>query len=983
MRRGVYTIPSGTGFLKHLAAGLMQMTGGDESALIAMRVLLPTRRAGRELRDAFLDMSQGKPLLLPRIQPIGDVDAEEVDLYLSGFSGTGHDIPPAISGLERKFLLSSLVRAKDQTMGMDAALSLAGDLASLIDTVHTEDLDFSGLKKIVPDDLSDHWKQTLEFLDIITDAWPQILAERGQIDPADRRNRLLKSLASLWRDYPPATPIIAAGSTGSIPAAGELLKVIANLPQGIVILPGLDLELEDDSWENITDTHPQATMKNVLQRMEITRADVRVWPESERKKSKRDAFLRALMRPAETFGTVNFEDIPPALDHLTIIEAANAREEAAVIALALREVLENPERTACFVTPDRTLARRVMTALHRWNIKVDDSAGGALATTAGATFLVSLIRVIEENFSPLSLLDFLKHDYQKVIQRDDLYTFERRILRGARPAPGLEGLRHRATLSAGSADAVHPIIDVLEHHFDPLIKIRNQESRLDQFCIALMQVAENFAGGKQVLWSHPESDALSGFISNVMGYADLVPAMTFDIFGDVFRELLTAEKYRADNEPHRRILILGQLESRLIYRDVMILGGLNEGVWPRDPGHDPWMSRPMRKKFGLPSPERSAGLAAHDFVEHVSAEKVILTRSLKADGTSTVPARWLQKFRTLLKAAGQENLWANGHQYLDWVRKLDDPAAPKPAAADVPAPCPPREFRPQTLSATTIEKWMKNPYRLYAEKILKLKRIDPVDADKVHAERGSFVHDVLLDFVRQYPHAELPENAKEIILEIAKERRDAMEHVALHWHYWWPRFERLIDWFVAEETKWRQEAMPWIQEETGQLQIYHDEKSGRHFTVTARADRIDRIKAGGVAVLDYKTGTPPALYKVKDGTAPQLPIESLILAKGGFRKEPVEPKTMRYWKLSGSYSLSGEVIDRSKTLAMDDVIAATEDGLSKLVEKFEDPSTPYIARSLSGKLYDDDMAYAHLARTSEWSSGGSDDEDDTGGALDE
>lgn len=972
-RQGLYTIPSGTGFLKYLARGLLEMSSGDQSALTQMRVLLPTRRAGRELRDAFLELSKGKPLLLPRLQPIGDVDAEEIELYLSGFGISGHDIPPAISNLERQFLLSDLVQRKDSSLGLDAALSLANDLARLIDTVHTENLDFSGLKNIVPSDLSDHWAQTLLFLEIVTAQWPKILEERGQIDPADRRNRLLKSLANLWRDHPPQTPIIAAGSTGSIPSAGELLKVVANLPQGCVVLPGLDLGLDVESWDSITDNHPQATMRNLLNRMNKTRDDVKCWPESEGTQSKRINLLRAMMRPIETFGVANDVVTDSALDKLKIIEAPSPREEAAAIALVLREVLEIPNKTACFVTPDRTLARRVMTALHRWNIEVDDSAGGALATTQGAIFFLAILGAFCGDFSPLAVLDVLKHDYQRQIPLSDVNEFERRVLRGPRPAAGFDGLLRRVEIKKAQFSNLDKTLLMMQDIFAPFLSLGEGPHKVDVLCQAMIEVAEGFAD-KDFLWGRAESDALSRFIANVMGYANLVPALSFDMFASVFRELLTSEKYRADNEPHRRILILGQLESRLIHRDVMILGGLNEESWPRDAGHDPWMSRPMRRNFGLPSVERGVGLAAHDFAEHMSAAEVFITRSIKDEGTATVPARWLQKFRTLLKAAGKEEMWMGGSHYLSWVKSMDYPDhQSKPLTASIPAPCPPQSARPVILSATWIEKWMKNPYRVYAEKILKLKMLDPIDADKTHADRGSFVHDVLLDFVRAYPHA-MPPHAKEMIIDIARQKLNELEDVSLQWHYWWPRFERLVDWFVNEEANWRKDALPWIQEETGQLEIYRHEKSGRHFTVTAKADRIDRLKTGGCAVLDYKTGTPPEAYRIRNGTAPQLPIEALILSKGGYKSQPEPTHVMAYWKLSGSYSGAGKV--QPIKSEMEDVIAATELGLSNLVEKFEDPQTPYIARPSMGRLYDDERAYAHLARTSEWSSGESEGDDD-------
>ena len=953
------------------------MSGGDQSALTQMRVLLPTRRSGRELRDAFLGLSNGKPLLLPRLQPIGDVDAEEIELTLSGFGMAGHDIPPAISNLERQFLLSKLVQQKDPSLGLDAALSLANDLARLIDTVHTEDLNFSGLANIVPSDLSGHWQQTLQFLEIVTSLWPDILAERGQIDPADRRNRLLKSLAVLWREHPPQTPVIAAGSTGSIPSAGELLKVIVGLPKGCVILPGLDLELDDDSWDLMTDTHPQATMRNLLNRMEKTRKDVLVWGDSGHTKNPRAGLIRSVMRPSDTFGRIDKDINSSALSGFTVIEAAHAREEAAVIALKIRETLETPEKTACFVTPDRILARRVMTALHRWGVEVDDSAGGALATTSGAIFLLAILRVIEDRFAPLSLLDVLKHEYQRILSEDDISAFELYMMRGARPQAGIEGLKKRQILREDKDSSLAKTVATIENAFAPLLKIADGEHSLGEFCEAIIAVAETIAGHQEFLWSRPESDALSQFMAGVMGYSDLIPPLSLDIFGGVFRELMMGEKYRSEDSPHRRVLILGQLESRLIHRDVMILGGLNEGTWPRDPGYDPWMSRPMRRNFGLPSAERGTGLAAHDFVEHISSSEVMVTRSIKTDGTATVPARWLQKLSTVLKAIGREDDRNTGHNYLDWVRQMDvSTEHAKPLSETVPLPCPPQQARPQFLSATWIEKWMRNPYRVYAEKILKLKRLDSIDMDTTHAERGSFVHDVLLDFVRDYPHHEMPPNAKDIILDIAKAKLDELENVSVQWHYWWPRFERLVDWFVTEETKWRTEASPWIQEETGAYQIYKNEKTGRSFTVTAKADRIDRLKTGGCAVIDYKTGTPPPVYRIKDGTAPQLPIEGLILAKGGYKNQPDETHLMTYWKLSGSYAGMGQIIPVKSDAG--ELMAATEDGLSELIEKFEDPQTPYMARVIKGQMYDDDRAYAHLARMSEWSSGDADDDANEG-----
>ena len=982
LRHGLYTIPSGTGFLKRLAEGLLSMAthtateGHDDFVLSRMRVLLPTRRACRELRDAFLQLSGGKPLLLPHMQPIGDIDSEELDLTLTGFGIDTASIPPAISSLERKFLLAHLVQRKDPDLTLDAALSLTDDLARLIDTVHTEDLDFSGLNRIVPDKLATHWLRTLTFLEIVTATWPEILKERGLIDPADRRNRLLKSLATLWTHVPPDYPVIAAGSTGSIPSTGHLLNVISKLPQGVVVLPGFDTKLSHSEWDDITETHPQATMRNLMKRMELTPEDVRIWPESEEHPvSCRAPLLRAIMRPTEHFGFLSRQDAQAGLSQLNIIEAQSMREEAAVIAIALREIMEDTNKTACLVTPDRTLARRVMTALKRWHIDVDDSAGGALATTPSATFLVSILRVVERDFAPLALLEFLKHPCQRVISIDDVVVFEKTMLRGARPASGIQGLYNRLQRIkiTPTQEKLEQTVDMLEKGFSPLIHTGENSVTLDIFSENLVQIAEYFMGGSEHFWSQRESDAVSVFISNVIEHAALLPLVSLHLFGNIFRELLSKEKYRSIDEPHRRILILGQIESRLISRDVMILGGLNEGTWPRDVPHDPWMSRPMRRSFGLPPAERSAGLAAHDFVEHSSSPVVIITRSIKSSGTSTVPARWLQKLRTLtmphINAGFVPNIWDAKNRYLDWAERLDNPDSPKPISAPQPIPCPPVNDRPRTLSATWIEKWIKNPYRVYAEKIIKLKMLKPLDDNVVSAERGNFVHDVFYDFVKQHPQT-IPTNAKDIILENARIKLEELEHVAAHWQYWWPRFERIIDWFLNNECEWRLTATPWVLEETGQIDILPDTSVGRPFTVTAKADRIDKFRSEDdhVVAIDYKTGNLPTAKNIKNGTAPQLAIECLILREGGYRHAAMIPQDMCYWKLSGSDAKIAEV--KRYTLNINDITDACEQGLKHLVTVFDHETTPYIAKPPVGqKIYDDERAYAHLARCAEWASG--------------
>ena len=278
----IYTIAPDRAFLATLAQGLLELAGGDPLMLPRMTVLLPTRRAARALREAFLRLTAegkdpGAPLLLPRLRPIGDLDDDEIGQGLGG--GEGDDpslaVPPAIPELRRRLLLTQLVlrwsKAGGEVDGEAALLpgqaaSLAAALARLLDAAASEEQSFDKLRDLVPDDLAAHWQTVLRFLEILPRAWPAILAAEGALDPAERRNLLLRRQAEAWRQTPPPGPVIAAGLTGGIPALVELLSVIAWLDQGIVILPGLDPSCDAEEWDLIAEepAHPQHLMALLL-----------------------------------------------------------------------------------------------------------------------------------------------------------------------------------------------------------------------------------------------------------------------------------------------------------------------------------------------------------------------------------------------------------------------------------------------------------------------------------------------------------------------------------------------------------------------------------------------------------------------------------------------------------------------------------------------------------------------------------------------
>ena len=982
----LYTVPPHVSFVDALAGGLLAgrpipLDRGDPLALSRLTILLPTRRACRALRLAFLRAAPGQALLLPRIRPLGDIDEDEPSLGDEGDEA----LPDPVSPLERRLMLARLIQRLGETPGgaaltgaggVDQSARLARALASLLDEIQIARVDPQGLADLAPEEYAVHWQQVLSFLSLITDNWPAILAERGLMDPAARRNALLERLAESWAATPPAHPVIAAGSTGSVPATRDLLAVIARMPQGAVVLPGLDTGADHETWKAIGPTHPQYALKGLLDRIGVARGDVLPWPGAEGAgitvTRARARLIADAMRPAETITA--WRALPPpapdALRDMHRIDCASPQEEAGVIAIVMRRALETADRTAALVTADRALARRVTAELRRWGIEVEDSAGEPLGETAPGAFLRLTARMIAEGAAPVPLLAALKHPLAAGGQapaafRRFVRAMETAILRGPRPAPGFVGLR--AALKAHDA-AIRPWLEGLEAAavpFAALIALPEADAR--KLLQAHVEFAEWLAAtddeaGAARLWSGEAGAHAARFVTALLEAAPALPPVAAPSrYPALLDALMEDHVVRPPYGRHPRLQIWGPLEARLQHADCMILGGLNEGVWPPAAAGDPWMSRPMRADFGLPPPELRIGLSAHDFVQCCGAPEVYLTRARRIEGTPTIPSRWLQRLDALL-ASGSEGaaaLRAIEPTLLAWWAALDrpaEPSGPRPA----PAPTPPVAARPRQLSVTKIETWIADPYSIYARDILRLKVLDPVDADPSAAERGSIIHRILDAFVREHPDA-LPPDAEVRLLALGRAHFEAAAARPGVLAFWWPRFERIARWFLDTEQARRPALLPLATEVNGVLDL--EGPVGR-FRLTAKADRIDRTEAGALEIIDYKTGAIPPKKHVTEGRCPQLSLEAAIAASSGFAGvDAAEIAALAYWKLSGAET-AGEITQiggDADTLARE---AAA--GLQALIARFDDPATPYhpVPRPALAPRWND---YAHLARHKEWS----------------
>jgi len=957
----VFTIPAGIPFAKALAARLLEEHSDKPESLPDILILLPTRRACRTVREAFLQLNEGRPIMLPALQALGDIDEEELSLSIAGQEGTANllNLPPVLPSMQRQILLArAILKHEDFPHGFDQALSLAKTLGALMDQIYTENLDIRDLSTLVPEDFADHWQITLDFLKILSEIWPQILKDMNVIDAADRRNRLINALSNFWETSKPEKRVIAAGTTGSIPATAKLLNVIANLPSGQIILPGLDEHIDKESWEALSESHPQYGFKQLLAIMNINREDIALWPsditDHETSKARRK-LASELMRPAET--TKEWQNLEPqsftqATDNLKIFECENPQNEAQIIASLMRETLEQPSKTAALITPDRNLAKRVAMACRRWNIDIDDSAGLPLTQTPIGRFLMLSIETSIKSLSPVSLLALLKHPLTNKNLQQNLGAFETILLRGFKPPKGITGLHHQWQKHE-EPEEIKPLIDNLEKIFTPLLNIIESEEKTEFKTLLHTHITliENLHNDDQ-LWAGEDGNAASTILSELLNQAHSFPKISAAEYPQILQQFLSGVTLRPAYGTHPRLQILGQLEARLIDADLVILGGLNEGTWPPDPGHDPWMSRPMRTEFGLPGSERSIGLSAHDFVQGIAAPNVAITRSKLNDGAPSIPARWLGRLETVLNAAKTDPKTLTQNDMTSWVANLDHTKTLEPFTR--PAPTPPVSARPRKLSITKIETWLKDPYSIYAHSILNLRPIDALEKEADAAIRGEMLHESLHEFITNHPDT-IPENAADIILNSAKNFITNQNLPEEDWNFYWPRFAKITDQFIRKETEWRETAKPLKTEIKGSMTLA---TNAADFTIHGRADRIDQMPEG-TAIIDYKSGGAFTKKGFENGDNPQLPLEGLIVQNGGFEGITASPcNYLGYWVLNGQNKATEHQDPH-------DILVDTHESLITLIETFEDKNTPYYAIPRASKTprFND---YEHLARIKEW-----------------
>ena len=907
----VYSIAAHRGFADALVAGLVPRYFEEGVGLARLTLLLPSSRMARTLSEAFIryfgaqgeGTRTGSGLLMPRMAMVGDLDLDEALGPMLDPLGAGDEIAPAVDPTRRWLRLAELIRDErgEEAPRGSALLRLAFETGRVMDRLLAEEItpdELLGARVLdLLDDLAGHWQDNLHLFARVHRRWLAELEERGEVEATTRRNLLFRRAARRWREEPPPGPIVAAGVTSAAPALAAMLRTVSELAKGAVVLPDFDLSMPDEVWDELGSagatqaeppfqpgdavTHPQYHLKLLLNRMGVGRGEVQQWHRAGLGKGPpaRSLAISSLFLPPRA--SRSWVDLPSdrrRLAGIHLITSANLEEEAQAIALLAREALETPGRRVAVVTPDRGLAARVVHHLRRWNVEADDSAGRPLPqTTAGRLFLL-LAEVAAERAAPVPLLALLEHPL--VDGGEDrgewlghVRAFEQK-LRGPRPAPGLEPLRPVAE-KAGLVEWWSGIEAVLA----PLCAA---PPRLADLIDALAAAGEALCG--EAMWAREDGRALAQFVEDLRLHADEIgTALELEDAPAALREAMERIAVRPSYGGHPRVAIYGLLESRGSRADLMICAGLNEGTWPARPSTDPLLAPPVLRALGVPGADFRIGLAAHDLAGAMGAPEVVLSHADRDLAGPTIPSRFLLRVRALLGELLDDY---KDKGIIELARALDAtaPIGPYPVipAHPRPEPMPNAQQRKVALSVTGLDRLRSDPYQFYASSILGLRELDPLDATPSPAWQGELAHLILEDW----------HNGKGDLETLMDDRLTRMNAHPLTRAMWRPRLARALAW-VAARIEADPTRRPVLFEETGAVEV-------RGVTIKGKADRIDRLADGTLAVVDYKTGRPPSGREVEAGYALQLGTLGIMAEQGAFGGLAGDPVTFEYWSLGKS-----------------------------------------------------------------------------------
>jgi double-strand break repair protein AddB len=960
----VLGLPPGADFASDLVAGLVGFAGDMAPQDFAkIQIFVNTTRMQRRIREVF---DAGPERLLPRIRLVTDLAMDPISTQTA----------PPVSPLRRRLELAKFVSAlldKEPELAPRAALyDLADSLAKLMDEMQGEGVTPDDIATLDITDQSGHWDRALKFLNIITKFFD---GDTTDPDIEARQRQVIETLIATWAETPPTHPIIVAGSTGSRGATGLFMRAVANLPQGAIVLPGFDFDMPFHVWDaldgdsGVSEDHPQFRFRKLMSSMELGRDDITQWGNHPAPNPARNMLVSLSLRPAPVTDQwlsdgPKLGDLNAATQGLTLVEAVSPRAEAEVIALRLRQAAEDGI-TAALITPDRNLTRQVAAALDLWDITPDDSAGMPLALSPPGRFLRHVTDMVCNTLTGEALLTILKHplchsgDADRGPHLRNTRELELHLRRFGPPFPIGKTIidwadRSQDTKRHAWAAWIASILNDVD--------LRPKQG-LNSHITAILTLAERLSRGQNPdgtggLWDKAPGREARRVCDTILRDADASGDMTATEFAGLFGSLLSAGTVRDRDEGHPNILIWGTLEARVQSADLVILGGMNEGVWPEAPTPDPWLNRKMRAQAGLLLPERRIGLSAHDYQQAIAGSEVWITRAKRTADAETVPSRWVNRLTNLLNGlpdqngpAALEKIQGEGNRWLAMSAQMSVPDTPM-IPAHRPSPRPPVDARPKELSVTRIKTLIRDPYAIYADKVLRLKRLDPLVPTADAPLRGIIIHAILDEFIGTRPDASDPAAFTTLMQTAARHFADQCPWPTIQ-AQWMARMEKLAPVFLVAEAKRQAKGALALSEGWGVMDI-----PSVGISITCKADRIDLTPDNTALIYDYKTGTVPS-RDAQEKFDKQLLAEAVMVSRGAFKD--LGQKDVEEAVFIGVNAAMKDVPAPLDKAPIDAVYA----GLETLFGKWNRPTIGYSAR-MAMFSKDDASNYDHLSRFGEW-----------------
>lgn len=875
----VFALPPGADFPALLARGLRaRLASHPPESIARVEVLVNTARMQARLREALI--AQG-PGFLPRIRLLADL------------AGEGGETPLR-ARLELAQLIRGLLRSDPALGPQTAAFPLAESLFRLLDEMQGEGVSIDRLDSLDVSHHSLHWDRSLRFIRLIA----RVLGPEGGTQA--RLAAAVDRLAGEWALTAPQTPVIVAGSTGSRGPTAALMRLVAHLPQGALVLPGFDFDMPPALFETLDEPlvhedHPQFRFARLLQSLSLLPDAVRPWVEDPPPDPARNALMSLALRPAPVTDQwlrdgPGLGDLRQATARLALIEAPDARTEALAIAMCLRQAAVDGKKAA-LITPDRTLARRVTAALDRWLLRPDDSAGRPLDLSAPGRFLRQVAALMARPIRSEDLVSLLKHplaasdadrgDHLRHLRDLELYCRDKAIpfADPQRLLAWAERREDRKLWADWLVEGLNACQQTGEQPFTHWVRTHR----------TLAEYWARGPGGQAsgALWQEAAGEDTLALIERLADTAEAGGILGPLDYLAVLETLLAAGQVREAGSTHPSIMIWGTLEARAQGADLVILGGLNEGVWPAAPAPDPWFNRRMRLDAGLLLPERQIGLSAHDFQQAIAAPEVLLSRALRDAEAQTVPCRWLNRLLNLVSGLPEQSgavaldaMRSRGRVWLGQAQRHEADLSTVPQSCarrnPRPAPAPPASARLNELPVTRIETIVRDPYAIYAERVLKLRALRPLAPQADARLRGTALHRIPEAYVQQHP----PGTAGSVpgflaIAETILAEECAWPAIRAHWL---ARLERVATGFVSWNAALDGDVV--ISEQRGAVML-----GVPPFRLTGQPDRIDRDPQGRLRLYDYKTGTLPSEKQINHFNK-QLVLLSIMASEDAFGLGP-------------------------------------------------------------------------------------------------